>query len=455
MGGFCQYGPSRGPLTLVQGGTRCRSHSPRHWIFPPNSANNSRRCCALPRRHKPWRFAVASCGVVARRAIPPTCKSATNSVVIDTPSRSGASVFASRVCPVCKTRHAPVGRVLFPPAGRVAVVSIATSLTEEHDCPRHGWTLDQIAATVINEAHADAVSRSTVWRVLQAADLKPHQSVYWLNSHDPEFDTRAKEICQLYVQAPRFYQEGRLVLCCDEKTGMQILQRAAPTQRVEPGKPEKREFEYQRLGTRTLLASFVVPTGEVVWDLGQTRTNLDFRAHVWRVAKHFPAMKKFDWVVDNLNTHCSLDLCELMAYLNGVAFQPTALPTQVERRAFLSDPEHRHVFHYVPRHGSWLNQVELWFSVLSRQFLRRGDFASVQDFSVRLTQYLDEYNLDRAHPYRWTYTGEPLVRGTPFETTRREQKRGRAWFGTRPQRYERTLHKLRPYRRRQQLATDL
>ncbi len=246
------------------------------------------------------------------------------------------------------------------------------------------------------------------------------------------------------------------MICCDEKTGMQILQRAAPTQRVEPGKPEKREFEYIRLGTRTMITSFVVPTGEVVWDLGQTRTNLDFRAHVLRVAKHFPAMQKFDWVVDNLNTHCSLDLCEVMAYLNGVAFKPAALPTQVERRAFLSDPDHRHVFHYVPRHGSWLNQVELWFSVLSRQFLRRGEFASVQDFIARLTRYLDEYNLEKAHPYRWTYTGEPMVRGTPFETTRREQKRGRAWFGTRPQRYERALHKLRPYRRRQQqLATDL
>lgn len=456
MGGFCQYRASQGPSTLVQGGTRCRIHSPLRWKFPSNNANNSKRCYGLRQRRKPWCFAVALCCDVDMRAIRPTCKWATSSVAIDTPSRYGANVFASRVYPACKTHRGLVGRGLFPPNGRVAVVSIATSFTTEHDCPRNGWTLDEIAATIVNDAHADTVSRSTVWRVLQAADLKPHKSVYWLNSHDPEFETRAKEICQLYVQAPRFYQEGRLVICCDEKTGMQILQRAAPTQRVEPGKPEKREFEYIRLGTRTMITSFVVPTGEVVWDLGQTRTNLDFRAHVLRVAKHFPAMQKFDWVVDNLNTHCSLDLCEVMAYLNGVAFKPAALPTQVERRAFLSDPDHRHVFHYVPRHGSWLNQVELWFSVLSRQFLRRGEFASVQDFIARLTRYLDEYNLEKAHPYRWTYTGEPMVRGTPFETTRREQKRGRAWFGTRPQRYERALHKLRPYRRRQQqLATDL
>ena len=452
---FCQYGSTHDSPTLMQGGTPCRIHSPLRWKSPPNNAAYSNLSCGRRLRPKPWRFAVASCYGVGRRAIHPTFRSPTNSVAIDTRWPCGASVFANRACPACKTRRGPVDRGLFPPEGRVAVVSIATSLTEQHDCPRNGWTLDELAATIVNEAHADAVSRSTVWRVLQAADLQPHRSVYWLNSHDPEFETRAKEICQLYVQAPRFYQEGRLVICCDEKTGMQILQRAAPTQLVVPGKPEKREFEYIRLGTRTMITSFVVPTGQVIWDLGPTRTNLDFRAHILRVAQHFPTMKKFDWVIDNLNTHCSLDLCEMMAYLNGVAFKPAELPTQVERRAFLSNPDHRHVFHYVPRHGSWLNQVELWFGVLSRQFLRRGEFTSVQDFTERLTRYLDEYNLERAHPYRWTYTGEPMVRGTPFETTRREQRRGRAWFGTRPQRYERILHKPRPYRRRQRLATDL
>jgi DDE superfamily endonuclease len=420
----------------------------------PKTVSGSKLSYALRQRHRVWRFAADWCCVVATPTSRPTCRSATNSIVIGTLWHDGENVSESSAWQDCKTRHAPVGRVLFPPEGRVAVLAIATSFTEEHNCPRNGWTLDDIAATIINEAHAETVSRATICRVLQAADLKPHKSVYWLNSHDPEFEARAKEICQLYVKAPQFYQEGRLVICCDEKTGMQILQRAAPTQRVEAGKPEKREAEYIRLGTRCLMASFVVPTGEVVWDLGPTRTNFDFRAHVLRVAKQFDTMKKFDWIVDNLNTHCSLELCEIMAYLNKVDFKPAELPTMVKRKAFLSNPDHRHVFHYVPRHGSWLNQVELWFSVFSRQFLRRGDFVSVKDFTERLTRYLDEYNLEKAHPYRWTYTGEPLVRGTPFENKRREQQRGRAWFGSRPQLYERTLHKLRPYHRKP-LAANL
>jgi DDE superfamily endonuclease len=309
--------------------------------------------------------------------------------------------------------------------------------------------LGDIAATIINEAHADAISRASVWRILDAIDLKPHKSVYWLNSHDPHFEQIAKEICGLYVQAPRFYQQGRLVLCCDEKTGMQVLDRIAPPQLPRPGIPAKQEFEYVRLGTRTMITTFAVPTGETIWDVGPTRTNLDFRAHVLRVALHYPEMKKFDWVVDNLNTHMSLDLCEMMAYLNGVPFEPKKLKRQAERRAFLSDAEHKHVFHYLPRHGSWLNQVELFFSVVARQFLRGAEFKSVEEFEERLRWYMEEYNREKAHPYRWTYTGEPLVRGTPFSQTRRQRRQGRAWFGGRPQLFDRLLHPLRPYKRRQ------
>ena len=336
----------------------------------------------------------------------------------------------------------------------MAVIAIASSKTAEHDRPRNGWTLDEIAATIINEAHSKAMSRATVWRILEACDLKPHKSVYWLNSHDPDFEAKAKEVCKLYVDAPRLYQQGRLVLCSDEKTGMQVLDRPDPTRPARPGHPEKREFEYIRLGTRTLIGTFCVPTGEVVWDLGQTRTSLDFRAHVLRVAAHYRSFKGFDWVVDNLNTHVSLEPCEVAAYLNGVAFEPKSLATMAQRQAFLGTPGRKHVFHYVPKHGSWLNQVELFFSVLSRQFLRRGDFGSVREFEERLRSYLDEYNREKAHPYRWTYTGEPLQRATPFSQTNQQRKRGRAWYGTRPQLHERLIHPPRPYRRVKPLATD-
>jgi transposase len=310
------------------------------------------------------------------------------------------------------------------------------------------WSLDDLARELVNRHADEAMHRSTIQRILHDADLKPHRSVYWLNSHDPDFDAKAAAICQLYVRSPTLYQQGELVICTDEKTGMQILQRKHPTQLARPGHPEKREHEYIRHGTRALIASFVVPTGEVVWNLGPTRTSVDFAHHLQKVADRFRQWSRITWVMDNLNTHWSPEVCEVLATLNNLSVKPQALRTGAQRRAFLTDPDHRYRFVFTPKHGSWLNQVELWFSVLARRFLKRGDFASAAEFEHRLNRFLEDYNAHRAHPYRWTYTGQPLVRGTPFSQSRRQQRHGRAWFGHQPQLFERYLYPPRPYRRR-------
>ena len=336
----------------------------------------------------------------------------------------------------------------FSPSERLDLINLASSTTEQQGCPATRWSLDDLAATLINRtAHDLAMSRSTIWRILDEADLKPHRSIYWLNSHDPDFDAKAQEICKLYIKAPMMYQQGRLVICCDEKTGMQALGRPHPTQPAVPGKPERREQDYIRYGTRALIASFIVPTGELIGDLGPTRTSVDFATHLDHVAGQFPQIKGFDWVLDNLNTHWSLEVCRVIAQLCDVPFEAAVLQTGKQRRAFLTDPTHKHVFHFTPIHGSWLNQVELWFSVFGRRFLKRGDFASMADFEARLLRYVEDHNRRHAHPYRWTYTGTPLVRGTPFSQTRRQQRQGRAWFSPRPQQFERLLYPPRPYKR--------
>src|SRR6266446_6084677 len=344
-------------------------------------------------------------------------------------------------------RHGQDGHGAFPPSERVDVVSLATRKPTEGYCPATRWSMNDLVAARRHQPSATAMSRSTIWRILNDADLKPHRSVYWLNSHDPDFEAKAREICQLYGNALRFYEQGRLVICTDEKTGMQILQRKYPTQPAQPGKPEKREQEYIRHGVRALIASFVVPTGHLVWNLGATRTSKDFAAHLANVVRQLPTMKRYDWVVDYLNTHWSLDVCRLVASWCAIPFVEKQLSRGVERRAFLSDPTPQHVLHLTPKHGSWLNQVELWLSVLARRFLKRGDFCSPDDFATRLVDYLDVYNTHHAHPYRWTSTGAPLVRATPFSQTQRQQRQGRAWFSPRPHCFERALYPPRPYKR--------
>src|SRR5712692_8489787 len=326
----------------------------------------------MHRRISGWR---PTCTVTARR------------------SASGAPAISTTGSPVCKMRPGQDGRGAFPPSERIDVLSLATRAPADHHCPATRWSLDDMTAVLRDHARARAMSRSTLWRVLDEADLKPHRCVYWLNSHDPGFDAKARDICALYVNALRFFQQGRLVICVDEKTGMQILQRKHPTQPAQPGQPEKREQEYIRHGVRVLIASFVVPTGQVLWHLGPTRTSEDFAAHLANVIRQLPAMSRYDWVIDNLNTHWSLEVCRLVAAWCDIPLVPKALHRGVQRRAFLSDPTHQHVFHFTPKHGSWLNQVELWLSVLARRFLKRGDFCS-QGHSVF------EFNTDESQCLR-------------------------------------------------------
>ena len=369
-----------------------------------------------------------------------------NSSVIAILWAAGDSAIMITVSVAFEMRLGLDGQGAFPPSQQLTVMSMATRQPSRYHCPATRWGLDDLVAALQHE-QSWTMSRSSIWRILEEADLKPHRSVYWLNSHDPDFESKANDICGLYLNAPRFLDEHRLVICCDEKTGMQILQRKHATQPVEPGKPEKREHEYLRRGTRALIASFVVATGQVLWNLGQTRTSADFAAHLAHVVAQLPTMTRYDWVVDNLNTHWSLEVCRRVATWCDIPFAPETLRRGEQRRAFLSDASHRHVFHFTPKHGSWLNQVELWFSVLARRFLKRGDFASAQEFETRLCEFLEVYNTHHAHPYRWTYTGQPLVRATPFSQTRRQQRQGRAWFSGRPKPFERAFYPTRPYKK--------
>jgi transposase len=290
---------------------------------------------------------------------------------------------------------------------------LATTPPADVGVPTSHWSLADLAFQILKDDHYRDMSRSTVQRILAEADLQPHRCRYWLQRHDPDFEAKALDICGLYLRALSLYEQGELVVAADEKTSIQALERLHATLTVRPGQIERREFEYVRHGTRCLIGSLVVPTGQVLGSVTARRGRWDFVRHVRDVVEKFPQVKKFHWVMDNLNTHWTLELCRYLAFESGCGSkgQEKRLRTGKERRAFLTTGCGRHVVHFTPKHGSWLNQIEIWFGVLSRRVLRRGDFTSVEDLARKILAYIAYYNTHFAHPCEWTYTGKPGASG--------------------------------------------
>ena len=255
----------------------------------------------------------------------------------------------------------------------------------------------ELATEVVQRGIVESISPRHVDRVLKGGDLRPHKSQYWLTSKDklenPErYEADVRNICETYADALRLHeQEGAHVISTDEKTGIQALERLHPTLPPRPGKTERIEFEYRRHGTLCLIANFEVATGKAVLStIGPTRTEADFAAH------------KSAALVQLVAERCSID-DDL-----GTKGDGGILETMATRKAFLEAPEHRIRFVYTPRHASWLNQVEIWFSILARRALKRASFPSLESLEQRLIDFIDYFNVVLAKPFRWTYAGKPL-----------------------------------------------
>lgn len=228
------------------------------------------------------------------------------------------------------------------------------------------------------------------------------------------FAAQVHEVCETYQAALTRQEQGEYTISVDEMTAIQALERVAPRKSMRPGWVERREFEYKRHGTLTLIANFNVATGHVpAPSLGPTRTEVDFAAHIAQTITTDP-QAKWTFVLDQLNTHQSETLVWLVAHQCaledhlGVKGQSGILQSMETRRAFLNDPTHRIRFVYTPKHSSWLNQIELWFSILMRRLLKRASFSSVDDLSARIVAFIDYFNRILAKPFKWTYTGRPL-----------------------------------------------
>jgi hypothetical protein len=200
---------------------------------------------------------------------------------------------------------------------------------------------------------------------------------------EPQFDEKVTDICDLYLSAIERAERGERTLSMDEMTGIQALERCAPDQAMRPGQRERQEFEYSRHGTQTLIASFDVATGRIAKaSVGDTRTEADYLAHLKSLIATDPKATQWHLVMDCLNTHQSESMVRYVAELDaldvdlGVKGKSGILQSMKTRAAFLKETTHKVVFHFTPKHCSWLHQIEIWFSILVRKLLKRASFCS-------------------------------------------------------------------------------
>jgi transposase len=318
----------------------------------------------------------------------------------------------------------------FTPEQVVGIISIACEPPSHSNRPVTTWTGRELADEAVKRGLVDSISTSQLNRFLAEVEHQPHRNKYWCFTTEKDqekFASQAETVCQTYLDAPRLYHaENTHTVCVDEMTSLQANERRAETRLARPGQVAKIECQYTRHGTVCVTGNWHVVQGQMIaTTIDETRNNRDFANHIQQTIETDPDAG-WVFIVDNLNTHCGEELVRMVARklgmdqeMLGQAKKRGILKTMQTRRAFLSDPTHAIRFVYIPKHSSWLNQVEVIFGIISRRVMRGGSFTSKADLTEKIRAFIDYFNRTFAKPMNWTYNGRP--------TQNKKKERPRTW----------------------------
>lgn len=329
------------------------------------------------------------------------------------------AVLVRSVTDVLRDGHRSGAACKFSAEQVVELVSMACEDPRASGRPVEDWTGAELAEEMVKRKIVNSISVSRVNELLRLVDLQPHRRKYWCftTEKDPQlFQAQAQSVCQTYLEAASAYHlQGRRTVCVDEMTSLQANELRAKTLRSIPGKVGRCECQYTRHGTLSLTGSWDVVLGQMInHTIQQTRDNNDFANHI---ASTIATDSEAPWVfvMDNLNTHSGEPIVRLVAKLLGIDQSTLGdkkkrtgiLGSMKSRREFLSDPSHRIRFVYIPKHSSWLNQIEVVFGIISKRVMRHGSFTSQDDLREKLSEFINYFNKTFAKPFNWTYNGKP------------------------------------------------